>query len=254
MTTATTPLRLRAWPIALGLTGFAAGFVGPILVNPDANQGPLVGLFITGPGGAIGGLMVGLVARFLPYALQRKVLSILCAALAIATLFYCLPETKTLGYIIDAEVTECMAPKDVAQDALTTWQQAVARTTWYTPPADWKQTAMRNVNSAEGAVLTLNIARRASVLEHHKPWNSGKTTITAWQSTPSNEHYYASDAGDDCSTYLARTRQLYMPFTRAANPNTPDKTWPPTDVPSFLHLMELGPVPGRYLATLNSNK
>lgn len=43
----------------LGSAAFAAGFFGPILFRPEANQGPLLGLFITGPAGAILGAMGG---------------------------------------------------------------------------------------------------------------------------------------------------------------------------------------------------
>jgi hypothetical protein len=40
-----------------GGIGFCLGFFGPILLTPEANQGPLLGLFITGPLGAVlGGL------------------------------------------------------------------------------------------------------------------------------------------------------------------------------------------------------
>ena len=45
--------------VILGGIGFVAGFFGPILFTPDANQGPLLGIFITGPLGAILGLPVG---------------------------------------------------------------------------------------------------------------------------------------------------------------------------------------------------
>lgn len=48
-----------------GGIGFVGGFFGPILFAPDANQGPLLGIFITGPLGvllgAVGGLVHGLV-------------------------------------------------------------------------------------------------------------------------------------------------------------------------------------------------
>ena len=48
---------------AVGFAGFAAGFFGPLLLTPEANQGPLLGIFITGPlgavVGAIGGAFVG---------------------------------------------------------------------------------------------------------------------------------------------------------------------------------------------------
>lgn len=43
--------------LALGGIGFCAGFFGPLLLAPDANQGPLLGLFITGPlGFLLGGI------------------------------------------------------------------------------------------------------------------------------------------------------------------------------------------------------
>ena len=42
--------------IVLGGLGFIIGFFGPLLWAPDANQGPLLGIFITGP---IGFVMAG---------------------------------------------------------------------------------------------------------------------------------------------------------------------------------------------------
>jgi len=55
-----------AWDFAwkLGIAGFVAGFVGPMIFAPDANQGPLLGLFITGPGGFVAGGLIGAVAWF----------------------------------------------------------------------------------------------------------------------------------------------------------------------------------------------
>lgn len=35
--------------IVLGGIGFSAGFFGPMIFDPGANQGPLLGIFITGP-------------------------------------------------------------------------------------------------------------------------------------------------------------------------------------------------------------
>ena len=53
--------------LVVGTVGFLGGFFGPMIFAPDANQGPLLGLFITGPfgfllGGA-GGLVYGLIRR-----------------------------------------------------------------------------------------------------------------------------------------------------------------------------------------------
>ncbi|HBH04538.1 MAG TPA: hypothetical protein DDZ42_21935 [Candidatus Rokubacteria bacterium] len=47
--------------IVVGAIGFCAGFVGPILLTPEANQGPLLGIFVTGPLGFVLGGLGGLV-------------------------------------------------------------------------------------------------------------------------------------------------------------------------------------------------
>ena len=63
------PLRSRWWrgesvlgfASFVGLGSFLAGFVGPMLLTPDANQGPMLGIFITGPLGLLAGLAWGAV-------------------------------------------------------------------------------------------------------------------------------------------------------------------------------------------------
>ena len=51
--------------LILGGLGFIGGFVGPIILAPEANQGPLLGIFITGPIGFAVGVALGAVyARF----------------------------------------------------------------------------------------------------------------------------------------------------------------------------------------------
>ena len=47
--------------LVLGGLGFAAGFFGPLVFKPEANQGPLLGIFITGPAGFLIGLIYGVV-------------------------------------------------------------------------------------------------------------------------------------------------------------------------------------------------
>ena len=43
----------------LGGLGFVAGFFGPMILAPEANQGPMLGLFITGPAGVLIGAIAG---------------------------------------------------------------------------------------------------------------------------------------------------------------------------------------------------
>lgn len=45
--------------LKIGGIGFALGFFGPMILSPGANQGPLLGIFITGPLGFFIGLIWG---------------------------------------------------------------------------------------------------------------------------------------------------------------------------------------------------
>jgi hypothetical protein len=51
--------------LIIGIIGFSLGFFGPIVFVPEANQGPLLGIFITGPLGFIAGIILGTIFRFM---------------------------------------------------------------------------------------------------------------------------------------------------------------------------------------------
>ena len=53
----------EGWRIGwiVGAVGLAIGFVGPLLVNPDGNLGPLLGILLTGPLGFVLGAIGGAV-------------------------------------------------------------------------------------------------------------------------------------------------------------------------------------------------
>ena len=55
---------IAAWcagmTIGVGGIAFACGFFGPIILHPDSPQGPLLGIFITGPLGAAVGALLGI--------------------------------------------------------------------------------------------------------------------------------------------------------------------------------------------------
>ena len=53
--------------LLVGGIAFAVGFFGPLIWAPDANQGPLLGIFITGPLGFVAGCIGGAI-----YAVIRK--------------------------------------------------------------------------------------------------------------------------------------------------------------------------------------
>ena len=43
----------------VGSAAFCLGFFIPIILSPEANQGPLLGILVTGPLGAVIGTMIG---------------------------------------------------------------------------------------------------------------------------------------------------------------------------------------------------
>lgn len=48
-----------------GGVGFMLGFFGPMIIAPGANQGPLLGIFITGPLGFALGFPLGFIYWFI---------------------------------------------------------------------------------------------------------------------------------------------------------------------------------------------
>lgn len=58
--------------VLVGAIGFIGGFFGPLILAPDANQGPLLGLFITGPLGAVIGAVGGGVRWFARHGAEAR--------------------------------------------------------------------------------------------------------------------------------------------------------------------------------------
>jgi hypothetical protein len=57
-------LTMLRYAVIIGIIGFVGGYFGPLIVAPEANQGPLLGIFITGPLGFLLGGVVGLAVAF----------------------------------------------------------------------------------------------------------------------------------------------------------------------------------------------
>lgn len=241
------------WALVLGAVGFAAGFFGPMVLSPESNLGPMIGILFSGPGGAMAGAIMGAICGALPVSEihGRQALRVACMVLAICTLYYCLPEPAVRGYVIDAGVEECAPPTQGLDAAVARWEQAVARVTWAPPAANWKETAVANVQSDPGVVLTLRIHRKRAILRHRQPWDRGRTSAGSWVAASESKRYYASAQGSACEPYLTRQRQIYWPVVDPdSDPTKAAKIWPPTDTLGFLQLQALGPVPPEYQALL----
>jgi len=57
--------------ITVGGIAFLAGFVGPLIFTSESNQGPLLGIFVTGPIGFLVGNVLGAIYGFLKSQKQK---------------------------------------------------------------------------------------------------------------------------------------------------------------------------------------
>jgi hypothetical protein len=245
---------LLLWPLALGALGFAAGFFGPLVFSPDANQGPLLGILITGPGGALLGLVLGLAVRLLrlPAVIEWQLLIGAAAFLLFATLYASLPEPRVRGYVIEAEVRGCGTPVQALDRGLRHWERILAGA-----PArsGWQEDARRSAMIDPGVVLSMSIVRRINIYEHRKPWNRGRITAGDPRAPSSPRRYYARYAGRDCARYAAGTRALYYAAFSTAPPVHDPREWPPTtDIAAFLNLQVIEPIPDEYRRLIEARR
>src|SRR3982751_279254 len=106
------------WPGILGIVGFATGFIGPMIVAPDANQGPMVGIFISGPAGVALGFICYVACRLLePSArTQWRLLSVVAALGFVATALAIQPPPTLRGTLYVGEVTACRSPREATTE------------------------------------------------------------------------------------------------------------------------------------------
>ncbi|RIL04441.1 MAG: hypothetical protein DCC71_14080 [Proteobacteria bacterium] len=235
------------WALVLGAIGFVCGFFGPIALAPEANQGPLLGIFITGPGGFVLGLVVGVVLRTarVPVRRQWQALAATSALLAAATLVLATPPPRRLGRIVDAEVAGCESADARAAQAVERWQTRIAEVTWAEPRDGWRDGVAQMLAREPGVVVELRVLRRRELSELRKPWNAGRLDASAWEAAETREAYWLPQADASCDAALAAPRGFWLPTSQT------ERSWPPERLPNFLGLMTLAPVPAQYAAFLD---
>lgn len=237
-------LSIATWVLVLGGAGFAAGFFGPMVLNPGANQGPMAGIFITGPGGALLGLVMGVASRLLGAGLarQRHALISAAAVLSLGTLYVCLPEPETEGVLLEGSVQACQPPAELKDTAIQDWQRRIEAAPWGQPRRGWREDVDRLLADADGVVLTIDVQREDRILRHRKPWDAGRTTSAGWTRAHETRRYFANFAGTDCASYADPIPTLYVRYGQGSS------VWPPDDAPNFLGVARVEPAPAALLA------
>jgi hypothetical protein len=220
--------------VLVGGAGFCAGFFGPIVVNPGANQGPLVGIFITGPGGAVLGAVLGGLLGVRGASRQRcgTVLAATAGVLAAATLFFALPEPEFKGNVVELRVESCGSPQALKAEAFEYWDKRIAAAPWAAERPGWRDGFETMLAADPGVVLGVAVTRSTGVYENRKPWNRG--TLTGGKAWWIRNRYFARGS---CADWPAGTSGV---FDTAADPRV-SKAWPAEVLPNFLNLQVLTP-------------
>jgi hypothetical protein len=243
---ASPPPSALMWVLILGAAGFAAGFFGPLIFVPDANQGPLVGILISGPSGALlGGLLCGLckLLRVFP-SRQWQGIWICSLILVVATLFLIMPKPALRGDLEEVQILSCRQPIEAADEASRYWDARMASR----PDAarlGWREDSREMLQNDAGVILGVDIIRARTLFEARKPWNKGNILASGWRPVNAQKPYYARYAGGSCTDYPTGTRKIV--FNDRFFDSVPNNLgWPPKQVANFLDLQTLDSVADRY--------
>ncbi len=234
------------WPLLLGAAGFAAGFFGPLLFAPEANQGPMVGIFISGPAGTLLGLaLLGIctVSRA-PARLQWRILVSTAVAGALVVLILVQPEPALRGYVMDLEVESCDTPVDKEQEVIDYWSKRIAEVNWSAARPGWQQGMHRMLSQAPGVILVVKVRNQISVWEKRKPWNRGHLFATAGRNTPEENSFYHSDGA--CSEFpVGHSFKAFEKYDWNG-PVSPPAEWPPSELEAIIPVSPIVPVPAQF--------
>ena len=108
------------WAVVLGITGFVCGFVGPMVFAPESNQGPMLGVFITGPASALLGAILGIMISAMNVSATTATRLLAAAAVLVAaiTLYFSVPEPRYYADAVEGEIRECTTPELLRDDAV----------------------------------------------------------------------------------------------------------------------------------------
>lgn len=111
------------WWLIVGGFGFFFGYFGPLIFAPGSNQGPLLGIFITGPLG----MVMGTLGWFFSYVfnwhyrLQIRVAIGCCALIVLGLIVMAIqPKAEWPGRIYQIQVTKCSSSSQEGESSLET--------------------------------------------------------------------------------------------------------------------------------------
>ncbi|HEU4590814.1 MAG TPA: hypothetical protein VFS13_07890 [Steroidobacteraceae bacterium] len=234
------------WILILGAAGFAAGFIGPMIFVPEANQGPMVGIFISGPAGvALGAILWGLCSLLKPGPRAQWRMLCTLAALGVVTTLLCVqPPPALLGHVFDGAVQSCEPAADTEESVIDHWEKQIAQYAYAEPRAGWREDMQRQLRDAPGVVITVRMQRQNAIREHRKPWNRGRQFATGW--TPQSQDTLFYDAHGTCDRYAEGSTVRGFQAYDADEVLAEASVWPPAKLLRMLGASKMAEVPAKW--------
>ena len=233
------------WFGVLGIVGFLCGFIGPMVLAPDANQGPMLGIFITGPTGALLGALLGVaagLARLSPQS-QSRALAVAATCVAVITLYFCVPPARLKATIVDGEVRSCVPAETLSAETVDRLDKlAAARPV--PEHVQWKEKFDQELAAKPGVAIDVHVLREARLYEKQARWNKGAMFTTSWRDDARDERYFSADSESDCAKVLVGSRSLLM-VTGITG------TWRPYGIAEMLGLRIAAALPEDYARLLD---
>jgi len=226
------------WAIVLGIVGLSTGFIGPIVLSPESNQGPLVGIFFSGPAGALLGAVLGMLAGFfaLPPRTNARILSATAVALAAATLYFCVPQARRVADIVEGETRSCASAESLKATTVSRLG-AIEASRPDRRSTGWSEAFDQARHKNPGVVINVQVQRARQVFEAQAPWNRGALQAGPWSAPDVSTSYFVERS--DCTSSPIGTKSA---FGLRGNIGI----WRPSGIAEMLDMKIAEPLPPRY--------
>jgi len=241
-------MKVLRWTVVLGVVGFLSGFIGPMILAPDANQGPLLGILITGPTAALLGSVLGVaaaLAKLSPRG-EARALAATATLATIVTLYFCVPSPRLHATVVDGEVRSCV-PAGSLRNATVDRLNRLAAARPVPEQVAWAEKVDKEFATKPGVVIDVHVYRNAQLFEKQAPWNRGALVARPWRDEETDERYFASDSGPECPDYPPDSRSMFAVTGNIG-------IWRPYGIAEMLDLKSAAPLPAEYANLLDTRE
>jgi hypothetical protein len=225
------------WAVVLGITGFVCGFVGPMVLAPDSNQGPMLGIFITGPAAAMLGATLGVVvgAMNVSAATAARLLAGAIVLVATITLYFAIPEPHYYADAVEGEIRECTTPDLLRDDAVKRLNELAANHAPLPQPVAWDEAFDKALDQDHGVLLEVHLSRYRRLYRREARWNRDTLEAGPWVGSDATATYYAIYGGPECDGYAAGPDTQFNVVSRVG-------IWPPAGLAEMLNVSVATPL------------